>query len=66
MASIVFSSLTFVTIQRMFPAVVFAFALLSFVHAGNSSEFISRAEHEEMKLKFEERLRSLETREISE
>ena len=45
----------------MFPAVKFAFALLSFAHAGNSSEFISRAEHEEMKLKFEERLRALET-----
>ena len=45
----------------MFLAAAFAFALLSFVHAGNNIEFISRDEHEEMKLKFEERLRALET-----
>ena len=52
----------------MLLTVVFAFALLSSVHAGNSSELISKAEYEEMKLtieemkqSFEERLSALET-----
>ena len=53
----------------MLLTVVLAFALLSSIHAGNSSEFISKAEYEEMKLtieemkqSFEERLNALETK----
>ena len=38
----------------MFPVVVFVFALVSSVQAGNSSEFVPRAEFEELKLKFKE------------
>ena len=38
----------------MFPVVVFVFALVSSVQAGNSSEFVPRTEFEELKLKFEE------------
>ena len=38
----------------MFPVAVFVFALVSTVQAGNSSEFVPRAEFEELKLKFEE------------
>ena len=38
----------------MFPVVVFVFALVSTVQAGNSSESVHRAEFEELKLKFEE------------
>ena len=41
-------------------SICFCARLLSFVHAGNNSEFISRDEHEEMKLKFEEHLSALE------
>ena len=38
----------------MFPVAVFVFALVFTVQAGNSSEFVPRAEFEELKLKFEE------------
>ena len=44
----------FVLKNKMFPVVVFVFALLSSVQAGNSSESIPRAEFEELKLMFEE------------
>ena len=46
----------------MLLTVVFAFALLSSVHAGNSSEFISKAEYEEMKLTIDEMKKSFEVR----
>ena len=45
----------------MFPTVVFVLVLFSSVRGRSVSEFISRAEYEEMKLKFEERLSALET-----